>query len=131
MSDTIKREFKMRVLEFTFKVLTICGCWRPESWTSLYKRAVYHVYTILILFLVNSFTLSQFMDIILTVDNADDFSDSFSTLLPMFNSCYKMFSLLVNHKTIVKLTDLLAQKPCRPLRPNEMKIQYKFDKYVQ
>lgn len=121
----------MQVLEFTFKVLTICGCWRPESWTSKYKRIIYRVYTVLIILLVNSFTLSQFMDIILIADNPDDVSDNFSILLPMFISCYKLLSLLANHKSIVKLTDILTKEPCRPSRPNELKIYYKFDKGIQ
>ena len=121
----------MRVLEFTFKVLTICGCWRPESWTSLYKRIIYRVYTILVIFLVNSFALSQLMDTILIVDNSEDLSDNFSIMLPMLISCYKMLSLLANHKSIVKLTGILTEEPCRPERPNEMEIHYKFDKGIQ
>jgi len=35
--------------------------------------------------------LSQLMDIILIVNNADDFSDNFFTLIAMFISCCKSF----------------------------------------
>lgn len=92
---------------------------------------MYRVYTVLVILLVNSFTLSQFMDIILIVDNPDDLSDNFCIMLPMFISCYKMLSLLVNHKSIVKLTDILTREPCRPSKPYEIEIHYKFDKGIQ
>ncbi|XP_072753280.1 odorant receptor Or1-like [Anoplolepis gracilipes] len=121
----------MQVLEFTFKVLTICGCWRPESWTSMYKRIIYRVYTVLVILLVNSFALSQFMDAIFIAENPDDLSDNFCIMLPMIISSYKMLSLLVNHESIVKLTNILTKEPCRPSRPNEIKIHYKFDKGIQ
>ncbi|XP_072753277.1 odorant receptor 46a-like isoform X2 [Anoplolepis gracilipes] len=88
----------MRILEVTFKVLTICGCWQPESWTSVYKH---------------------------------DFCDNFCVLLPMMIACFKLFSLLGSHKNITKLTDILINKPCKPVEPNEIKINYKFDKSMQ
>ncbi|XP_032691309.1 putative odorant receptor 92a [Odontomachus brunneus] len=111
-------------------LLTIFGCWRPDSCNSLYKRVAYNVYSIVMVVVLNSFMLSQFMDIVLTVDNAEDFSDNFFVLLAMFISCCKLFSMLINRKNIITLLDILAKKPCRPLRSNEMKIQYKFDKDI-
>ncbi|XP_067207856.1 odorant receptor 94b-like [Linepithema humile] len=131
MSNVEEGEFEIHVLDFTFKVLTICGCWRPKSWTSIYKRVAYRLYTILLILLTNTFVLSQIMDIILIADNPDDLSDNFCILLPMFITCYKMLSLLVNRKSIAKLTNILMEEPCRPLRPNEVKIQQKFDKGIQ
>jgi len=128
---TERKKFKMHILELTFKVLTICGCWQPESWTSVHKRIIYRVYTFLVILLINSFVLSQFMDIILIVNNTDDFCDNFCVLLPMIIVCYKLFSLLGSHKNIIKLTNILTKKPCKPLKPNEIKIYYKFDKGMQ
>ncbi|XP_014476204.1 PREDICTED: odorant receptor 4-like [Dinoponera quadriceps] len=49
----------------------------------------------------------------------------------MFISSCKLFSLLINRKNINTLLDILMKKPCRPLRPNEMKIQYTFDKDIE
>ncbi|XP_071631660.1 putative odorant receptor 85d [Temnothorax longispinosus] len=121
----------MSVLTFTFKVLTICGCWLPNSWTSWYKRILYDVYTILIGLLVNTFTLSQLMDLILSVDNADDFAENFYVTLASFVSCCKMFSLLNNRNNIAMLIDTLMKKPYRPTEHDEIKIRQKFDKIVQ
>ncbi|XP_011705957.1 PREDICTED: odorant receptor Or1-like [Wasmannia auropunctata] len=121
----------MRVLDFTFKFLIICGCWQPDSWTSSYKRLIYHVHTFFVFVLINTFTLSQLLDIILTVDNAADFTDNFYMLLAMFVSCCKMLSMLVNRKNIAKLRSILMEGTCRPLDLEEMEIYHKYDKGVQ
>ncbi|XP_018337039.1 PREDICTED: putative odorant receptor 85d [Trachymyrmex septentrionalis] len=92
---------------------------------------MYDVYTILIVLLINTFTLSQLMDLILTVDNADDFSENFYVILAMFVSCCKMFSLLRNRNNIAMLIDILMKKPCRPTEHDEIEIRQKFDKIVQ
>jgi len=75
--------------------------------------------------------LSQLMDVILIVDNADDFADNFFVLLAMLISCCKLFILLINRKNINMLIDILMEKPCRPSKLTEMEILYKFDKSIQ
>ncbi|XP_070156717.1 uncharacterized protein [Polyergus mexicanus] len=131
MQDPNNKDKNMHVLDFTFKILMICGCWIPDSWTTSYKRFVYHVYTIFIILLIYTFMLSQLMDLILTVDNADDFTDNFYMLLAMIVSCCKMFTLLMNRSNIVMLIDILVRKPCRPDQSDEIKIQQKFDRLIQ
>nr|XP_012230269.1 PREDICTED: odorant receptor 49b-like [Linepithema humile] len=81
--------------------------------------------------LLNTFLLSQFMDLIMTVENADDFSDNFFVLLAMLISCCKLFSMLANRKNIIKFTNILTEKPCKPLKSNEIKILSKFDKHIE
>lgn len=122
---------KMRLLGFTFQILTGCGCWLPNSWRTPQRRLMYHAYTIFILLLINTFTLSQVLDIILTVDNADDFTDNFYMMLAMIVSCFKMFSLLINRGNIAMLTNILMNGPCTPLEPEEIEIRQKFDKLIQ
>lgn len=80
--------------------------------------------------LINTFTLSQFLDIILTVDNPDDFTDNFYMLLAMIVSHFKMFSLLMNNGNIATLTNILINKPCKPLDLAEVEIRQKFDKLI-
>lgn len=75
--------------------------------------------------------MSQFLDLILIVDNADDFTDNFYMLLAMIVSCFKMFSLLINHSNIALLTDILRKKPCKPIESDEVEIRQKFDKLIE
>ncbi|XP_067207943.1 odorant receptor 46a-like isoform X2 [Linepithema humile] len=121
----------MQVLDFTLKILMVVGCWRPKSWTSLSKRTVYNAYTIFIVLLLFTFMLSQLMDLVLNVDNTDDFTDTFYIMLAMVISCCKMTGLLINRKNIGTFTSILTQKPFIPLEPDEKKIRYKFDKTIQ
>ncbi|XP_025265984.1 odorant receptor Or1-like [Camponotus floridanus] len=119
----------MRVLQFTFKILTIIGCWQPESWSSC-MRTVYDVYTVFIVILLHTFLITQFLDIIWNVDNAEDFTENFYATLATFVSCSKMLSLLLNRNNIDTLTNILVEKPYRPLDIDEMIIWNKFDKLV-
>lgn len=121
----------MRVLDFTFTILTICGCWTPDSWISSYRRLLYYVYAIFIFLLINTSTLSQFLDLILIVDNPDDFTDNFYMLITMIVCCFKMSNLLVNRGSIAILTDILTKKPCKPVEPDEIEIRQKFDRLIE
>lgn len=89
------------------------------------------MYTIFILVLISTFTLSQFLDLILVVDNADDFNNNFYMLLAMIVSCLKMISLLANYSNIALLTDILTKKPCTPDEQNELEIQLKYEKLIE
>lgn len=75
--------------------------------------------------------LSQLVDLIMIVDNSDDFTDNFYVLLAMIVSCCKMFALLMNRSNIEMLIEILMNKPFRPMEPDEMKIQQKFEKLIQ
>ncbi|XP_024869614.1 odorant receptor Or1-like isoform X1 [Temnothorax curvispinosus] len=120
----------MQILGFTFRILMICGCWIPDSWTS-YQRSVYHVYTIFVMLLIHTFMLSQLVDLIMIVDNSDDFTDNFYVLLAMIVSCCKMFALLMNRSNIEMLIEVLVSKPFQPVELDEVKIRQKFEKLIQ
>ncbi|XP_011705956.1 PREDICTED: odorant receptor Or1-like [Wasmannia auropunctata] len=81
--------------------------------------------------LIHTFMLSQLVDLIMIVDNSNDFTDNFYVLLAMIVSCCKMFTLLMNRNNIEMLLETLTSKPFRPVEPDEMKIQQKFEKLIQ
>jgi hypothetical protein len=120
----------MQVMQFPLKILTMVGCRPPISWSPLYKRMVYNAYTILIFLPLFTFMLPQFMDIILNVDNADDFMDTFYVLVALLIACCKMCSLLLNRKNIEMLIEALMEKPFRPLEPDEIEIREKYNNIV-
>ncbi|XP_070156640.1 odorant receptor 46a-like isoform X2 [Polyergus mexicanus] len=125
------RTQKMQILEITLKILTVVGCWPPSSWTSFCKRTVYNAYTVFVTLLLITFMLPQLMDIILNVDNTDDFADTFYIMLAMVMSICKMTGLLINRKNIGTLTNILIQKPFIPLEADEIKIRQRFEKTIQ
>lgn len=121
----------MRGLQLSFKILTFVGCWRPESWSMQWRtRAIYDARTIFMIILLYAFLTSQFLDIAWNVHNADDFTENFYGTLASVVSCSKMLSLLINRDSIDTLTNVLVEKPYKPLEIDEMRIQYKFDKLI-
>jgi len=121
----------MNVLKFTLAILAIAGCWRPFSWTSLIKHMLYNAYTLLVISLMYSFTFTQFMDVVLNVDNPDDFTDIAYTMLTMFAACYKILNMWVNHENFAELVQKLTEGTFKPLVPVEIEIRHKFDKIIQ
>ena len=121
----------MYILRYTFNLLTIFGCWRPDSWSSLCKRITYHVYTSIVILIVNTFMLSVLMDVIWTINNGEDFFDNFFPPIATFISSCKVFILLMNRKNIIMLINILRQKLHRPSSSTEMEILNNFDKNIQ
>lgn len=126
-----QKQYKMCIMELPLKILTLCGCWMPLSWTSFYRRLLYHTYTIFITILINTLMLSVLLDLFLIVDNADDFIDNCYVMLAVMMACFKMCSLLMNYNNIAVLIDILSNNPCSPLEPDEIDIREKFDILIE
>ncbi|KAF7384155.1 hypothetical protein HZH66_012405 [Vespula vulgaris] len=119
----------MAVLKLIFIILSICGCWRPSSWSlSFYKCLVYNLYTIFVAFIISSQALSQMINICLNANDSSNFSDDIYIFLAMLVACFKMLSLVINRNNIVNLTVTLVQEPYQTLDNMETNIQIKFDK---
>ncbi|XP_043264941.1 odorant receptor 4-like [Colletes gigas] len=67
------------------------------------------------------------MDLILIVDNQDDFSDNAYLTLEIFISCWKMRSLILNRANYAILVDMLEEEPLSPMNHDEVEIRTKFD----
>jgi len=131
VSLILRNSQEMPVMQFPLKILTLAGCWPPVSWSSLCKRTIYNVYTILVTLLLLTFVLPQIMDIIFNVDNPDDFAETFYVMLATVIASCKMLSLLLNRKNIRILTDALAEKPFKPLESDEMEIRQRFEDTIR
>ena len=78
-----------------------------------------------------SFTFSQFMDVVLNVDNPDDFTNTLYAMLTMFAADYKILDLFVNHESFAKLIQNLTERTFKPLLLVEIEIQRKFNIIIQ
>ncbi|XP_025074597.1 odorant receptor 46a-like [Pogonomyrmex barbatus] len=121
----------MHILKLTRTIVIITGCFRPLSWTSLFKRTIYNIYRLYVISMLYTSSMSQFMDIILNVDNPDDFTDNLNMMLTMSASCYKMFIVWLNYENIVALINCLIEEPFKPLDLSEMKIRRQYDKIIR
>lgn len=121
----------MEALKFILTILTVAGCWRPFSWTSLIKHTLYNAYTLLVISLMYSFAFTQFMDIVLNVENPDDFTNIVYLMVAIFAACYKIANLWVNHESFAELIQNLTEGTFKPLGPVEIEIRRKFDKMIE
>ncbi|XP_020291767.1 odorant receptor 46a-like [Pseudomyrmex gracilis] len=121
----------MSILKFTLVICTIAGFWQPPSWSSLYKHIIYKIYA---LFLISSFYLfiiSQFMNIVLNVDNSDELTDSMYMMLTVFVAGYKQVCIWTDRKTVRMIISVLTDRPFKPSVSDEVTIRDKFEKRIQ
>lgn len=122
--------WKMSILQPAFNILIVCGCWIPPSCRTFYGKLLYAAYTTFVIFLLCSFCISQFLNVILNVRTAEELSDSFYMFIASILSCCKIFTLLVNHKAIRILSRKLDEEPCKPIDEQEITIRRRFDKSI-
>lgn len=121
----------MRALKLTRTVVMIAGCLRPQSWTTLRKRVAYNIYRSYVTTMLFIFAMAQLLDMILIIDNTDDFIDNLNMLLVSSASCYKTFLMRANEEKIVELINILDEEPFKPLDQSEIKIRRKFDQIIR
>lgn len=120
----------MTILASTLMILSICGCWRPPSWSfSYHKRLIYNFYNVCVIFLVSSLSLSQIIGIAQNISS--DLSEEIYISLTIAVSCLKMLTFKYNHNDVVELIDTLAEEPHRPSDDEEIRIQLKFEKLAR
>ncbi|XP_011882841.1 PREDICTED: odorant receptor 46a, isoform A-like isoform X2 [Vollenhovia emeryi] len=71
------------------------------------------------------------MDIILFVDNINDFTENVNMSLTVLASCYKIFIMSINYENIIVLINYLTEEPFKPLDSDEIKIQQQYDRMIR
>lgn len=110
---------------------TVGGVWRPEEWSSNIAKLLYNVFTFIILALLYFLMITQFMDIILVVDNIDDFATNVLMFLTIVAVTCKATIVVLRRDAIINLVQVLLTAPCKPRDEDEMAIQKKFDKFIR
>lgn len=80
---------------------------------------------------LNIFAISQFMDIVLNVDNSDELTDSLYMMLTVFVAGYKNICLWIDRKNVRMLVNVLRKNPFKPSESHEITIRQRFDKRIQ
>ncbi|CAL1679071.1 unnamed protein product [Lasius platythorax] len=121
----------MQILSFNFLLYTICGMWRPIKWSSKCSKMLYSVFTCFSMYLLISLTLTQLLDIILVIDNVDDFAMISLNLLSLISVIFKAVNAIIRRDKIVHLIEILQKKPCRAYNKEDNDIQMKFDRLIR
>ena len=108
--------------------LSICGCLPPSSWTSTFSKSLYNIYTLFVWLLIFSLASAQILDIIINVENQDQFSDNFYITLVVFVCGCKLSIMLKHRRSILSLIDSLENEPFSTTNDDEVKIRSKINK---
>ncbi|CAD1475178.1 unnamed protein product [Heterotrigona itama] len=118
----------VHTLQCSRVLLSICGCLPPSSWTSSFAKSLYNVYTSFVWLLILSLVSAQILDIIINVENQDQFSDNFYVTLVVFVCSCKLSIMLMHRRSILSLIDRLENEPFATTNDEEVKIRSKFNK---
>ncbi|XP_067203544.1 odorant receptor 46a-like isoform X2 [Linepithema humile] len=120
----------MQILSVNFLIFTISGMWRPVEWSSNCAKLLYNVLTYVILISEYFLVTTQFMDVILVVDNIDDFSINILMCLTIIAVCCKATVIVVRRNAVIDLVQMLLKEPCKFQNEDEIAIQTKFDQFI-
>ena len=108
--------------------LSICGCLPPSSWTSTFSKSLYNIYTLFVWLLIFSLASAQILDIIINVENQDQFSDNFYITLVVFVCGCKLSIMLKHRRSILSLINCLENEPFSTTNDDEVKIRSKINR---
>ncbi|XP_025266801.1 odorant receptor 46a-like isoform X1 [Camponotus floridanus] len=121
----------MQILSLNFFMNTIAGIWRPIDWSSNTAKLLYNAFTFIVLILEYFLMLTQFMDIVLVVDNIDDFATNTLMFLTIVAICCKATVIIIRRNSIIRLVQKLLKAPYKPQDEDEMAVQTKCDKFIK
>lgn len=129
--DTIERSTMHGALKNNFAVFQCVGLWRPIHWLPGWKTKLYDLYTIFMIFLISTVTISEFIDLLGTIDDVDAFADNSFILMTMVSICGKGANILKKRGELIGLVNVLDNYPCQPYTTEETTIQRKFDQLTR
>jgi len=116
----------MHTLPLSFALLTYTGYWQPLNLTSI-KYWAYTVYSVVMIFLLLSFTFCGLVDCFMIKD-LETFIEKFSLFLSVLGVSCKVMNLVLRRDKIIDLSNMLLTNICVPKDNHEMDIQRKFDR---
>lgn len=119
------------MLSLNFKMYTVGGVWRPVGWSSSIAKLLYNIFTIVTLALMYILAITQFTDIVLVIDNLDDFATNALMFPTIVAVCFKGTIVVTRRKAIIKLMQTLLEEPHKPRDEDEIAIQRKFDRFIK
>ncbi|XP_071639793.1 uncharacterized protein [Temnothorax longispinosus] len=129
--NVLQKDINMQILSFNFLMYTVGGIWRPIEWSSNRAKLLYSIFTCGVLSLEYFMVLTQFMDIVLVVENIDDFTANTLLFLSFVNVCCKATFVVIRRNAIINVVESLLKAPHKPRNEDEVAIQTKFDKFIR
>ncbi|XP_019885710.2 odorant receptor 46a-like [Camponotus floridanus] len=117
----------MQTLSLNLFLYTISGMWRPIEWSSKCSKMLYSMLTCFTMCLLVILMLTQLLNIILVIDNVDDFAKNSLMFLSIVCVLFKAIAVITRRDELINLIETLQKKPCKAYNEEESDIQLKFD----
>lgn len=119
---------KIKILPVPFAILTYFGIWMPIKWTCKWKKNLYNLFSVLVLFVMFTFVNSELVEVILYLFHNKGISETLYLLLTTSSAFYKAVILLARKQDVISLSNMLLNDRCIPRDDEEKIIQAKADK---
>lgn len=107
--------------EISFTLLQLFGACKPHSWKSRFKICLYHVYSTIMITIYFIFVFSILIFLI-RAKNIDSEMETFFHFLAFFTVLFKMISIFLQSKSVVKTNYLFKNELCQPRDDYELKL---------
>ncbi|XP_032676598.1 uncharacterized protein LOC116846627 [Odontomachus brunneus] len=89
------------------------------------------MFTIITIYLLIFSVLTQFMDMILVIDNMDDFATTNIMFFSAVGSTCKATTVVMHREQIINLIKILQEEPCKACNEEELAIQTRYDRLIK
>ncbi|XP_032667639.1 odorant receptor 4-like [Odontomachus brunneus] len=121
----------MQLLPLNFLIFTVSGIWRSVEWLSRCTKLLYNTFTFYTIAPLYFWVFSQFINLVLIIDNMEEFIVSFFIFLSYFAVSCKAAIAIIRRGAIIDLVETLSRAPCKPRDADEVAIQTKFDELIR
>ncbi|XP_063977282.1 odorant receptor Or1-like isoform X2 [Diachasmimorpha longicaudata] len=119
------------MLPYSFAVLGFWGVWLPPDWPPGWKSRLYCFYTVVMIILVYTNTLSQVIDLLLTYKSLKHFINNAFILLSTIGAGVKAAHCLYIRRRILEIKEKLNAYPCKPQDNQETAILQHFSRIIK
>lgn len=114
--------------DYSIKLLTIVGCYRPINYSCSKRKILYYIYTTIVIIILFSFNITLGGYFLLhSLNDIDEFAESLCWFLSTSICCAKMVNFLLRRNDVAKLLSTLGENTLRTRDNCEMMIQEKCD----
>lgn len=115
------------VAEFSFKILTCLGVWRPQSWTSKWSIRIYNTYNFLFLIFEYYYAFTFLISMFQNIDNTENLLQNIFFFSSIFIIAFKITYVTIYREEIISFTNMFLDKMCLPCNKKEVRIYQTFN----
>lgn len=116
-----------KVAEYSFRMLSITGVWRPISFTSVWQIRLYNIYSAIV-FIFNNFFVSTFLiNLYQNRSNPEVYIENFFFFTTTILICVKVTYFNIYRDDITSLINMFVQKNCLSRNNKEAAIHHKYN----